>query len=225
MAAREVKRRGVARWLRRKFLTGLIVLLPLVVTVYLLYRIFRWVDGFLEPVVTRYPFLDIPGLGFFSVIVIVFLTGVFGGNFFGRRILRLFEEAFYRIPMVRTLYSAIKQTSEVFFKEERTVFKEVVFVEYPRAGVYVIGLVTSKRVFRGVDGREHMYVTVFLPTAPVPTSGMFLIVPEEQALPSDLSIEDALQMVISGGAVIPVGHGELKVVAAIGQSPGPGGAG
>jgi uncharacterized membrane protein len=111
-----------------------------------------------------------------------------------------------KIPMVRSIYVAIKQVSEVFLKQERTVFKEVVLVEYPRPGVYVIGFVTSTWRFRGADGREHDHVTIFLPTTPNPTSGLFIMVSREEAIPSDLSIEEAMKMVISGGAVVPPGH-------------------
>ena len=85
-------------------------------------------------------------------------------------------------------------------------FKEVVLVEYPRRGIYVIGLVTSSWRFKGADGREQDFITIFLPTTPNPTSGLFLMLPRGEAIPSDLSIEDAMKMVISGGAVVPPGH-------------------
>lgn len=206
MAAGQRKRFGFARWLRRSFFTGLLVLLPLVITVYVFYRFFRWVDGFLKPIVARYPFLDIPGLGVAGVILIIFLAGTLGGNFFGKRIFRWIEEGFEKIPMVRTLYVAIKQTSEAFLKQDRTVFKEVVLVEYPRPGIYTLGLVTSTWRFKVADGEEHDFVTVFLPTTPNPTTGLFVMVPRSEVLPSDLSIEDALKMAISGGAIVPSGH-------------------
>jgi uncharacterized membrane protein len=206
MVAKQVKRWGFLRWLRRSLLTGLLVLLPVVVTVWVLYRFFRWVDGFLKPIAARYPIIDIPGLGFLGVILIILLAGAVGGNFFGRRMFRWIEGGLDRIPMVRTLYNAIKQTSEVFLKQDRTMFKEVVLVQYPRIGVYTLGLVTSTWRFSGVDGREREYVSVFLPTTPNPTTGLFVMVPREEVVPSDLSVEDALKMAISGGAVVPEGH-------------------
>ena len=206
MVAREVKKRGFLRWLRRSFLAGLLVLLPVVVTVWIFYRFFHWVDGFLKPIVARYPIIDIPGLGFLGVILIILLAGAVGGNFFGRRIFRWVEGGLEKVPMVRTLYVAIKQTSEVFLKQDRTVFKEVVLVQYPRLGIYTIGLVTSTWRFKAADGREHDFVTVFLPTTPNPTSGFFVMVPRHEAIQSDLSIEDALKMIISAGAVVPEGH-------------------
>jgi uncharacterized membrane protein len=206
MVAGKIADHVVVRWFKRKFLTGLLVLLPTVLTAYVLYRIFVWVDGFLKPITVRYPFLDIPGIGFVAVIVIILLAGVFGGGFFGRTLFRWVEGGFEKIPMVRSIYVSLKQVSEVFLKQERTVFKEVVLIEYPRRGVYVIGLVTSTWRFRVADGKEQDFITVFLPTTPNPTSGLFLMVPRSEAITSDLSIEDALKMVISGGAVVPPGH-------------------
>jgi len=194
------------RWFKRKFLTGLLVLLPIALTGYVFFRVFRWVDSILKPVTARHPYLDIPGLGFVAVIVIVLLAGVLGGGFFGRTLFRWFEGGLERIPMVRSIYVAIKQVSEVFLKQERTVFKKVVLIQYPRPGIYVIGFVTSTWRFKGAGGAEQDFVTIFLPTTPNPTSGLFMMVPRHEVIDSDLSIEDAMKMIISGGAVVPPGH-------------------
>ena len=194
------------RWFRRSFLTGLLVLLPTVVTAYVLYRIFVWVDGFLKPIIARYPFLDIPGIGFLAVVLIILLAGVLGGNLFGKTLYRWFEGGFEKIPLVRSIYVAIKQISEVFLKQERTVFKKVVLVQYPRPGIYMIGFVTSSWRFTDPSGLEHEFITVFLPTSPNPTTGFLIIIPPHEAIASDLSIEDAFKVVISGGAVVPGSH-------------------
>lgn len=206
MVARKIAEHSAIRWFRRRFLTGLLVLLPTVLTAYVLYRIFKWVDGLLKPIVARYPFLDIPGLGFVAVIVIILLAGVLGGGFFGRTLFKWVEGGFEKIPMVRSIYVSIKQVSEVFLDQERSVFKEVVFVQYPRMGLYTLGLVTSTVRFRGADGVEREYITIFLPTTPNPTSGFFVLVPREETIPSSMSIQDAMTMIISGGAVVPPGR-------------------
>ena len=206
MVTRGMRDHSIVRWLKRRFLTGLLVLMPTVLTVYVLYRIFVWVDGILAPIIVRYPFLDIPGLGFLGVIVVILLAGIVGGGFLGGTLFRWFEGGFEKIPMVRSIYVAIKQVSEVFLNQERSVFKEVVLVQYPRPGVYVIGFVTAVRRFKGADGLEHDFVMIFLPTTPNPTSGFFIMIRREEAIPSDLSVEDAMKMVISGGAVAPPRH-------------------
>jgi uncharacterized membrane protein len=190
-------------WFRRKFLTGLIILLPTVVTIYIFYRIFVSVDNILKPLVLRYPFLDIPGLGVLSVVLIILLTGIFAGNFLGRKIIIWLETVVFRIPLFSRMYIAIKQLSEVFLKQERTVFKRAILVQYPRAGIYVVAFVTSTWRFKDETGEEKSFINVFLPTTPNPTSGLFLMIPEEEAIPFDCTIEDALKLVISGGAVLP----------------------
>ncbi|MBU8922416.1 MAG: DUF502 domain-containing protein [Bacteroidales bacterium] len=190
-------------WLRRKFLTGLVILLPTVLTGWILYKIFVSMDNILRPVVEKYSFLDIPGLGLIAVTILILVAGVFAGNFIGRKILRWTEGFVTRIPLVNRMYTAIKQTSEVFLRHERTVFKEAILIQYPRPGIFVVGFVTSTWVTRIGDGPEKKYINVFMPTTPIPTSGLFLMIPEEEAIPLNVSVEDALKMVISGGAVIP----------------------
>lgn len=206
MAAKTARNKTFVRWFRRSFLTGLLVMLPTVLTVYVLYRIFMWVDGFLKPIIARYPFLDIPGIGFLAVVILVLLAGVLGGNLFGRTLYQWFEGRMGKIPLVRSIYVAIKQISEVFLKQERTVFKKVVLVQYPRPGMYMIGFVTSDWRFTDPSGLQHKFITVFLPTSPNPTTGFLVIIPPHEATASDLSIEDAFKVVISGGAVVPESH-------------------
>lgn len=197
-------------WFRRKFFTGLLILLPTVVTGYVLYRFFVSVDSILlRPLVQRYPFLDIPGLGFLGVILIILLTGVFAGNFIGRGVISWLESLVFRIPLISRIYIAIKQMSEVFFKQERTVFKRAVLIEYPRAGVYAVAFVTSVWRQKDIEGKERTYVNVFLPTTPNPTSGFFLMVPEEETVPFDYTTEQAMKLIISGGAVLP-GEGAVS---------------
>jgi uncharacterized membrane protein len=191
-------------WFRRKFFTGLLILLPTVVTGWVLYRFFVSVDSILlRPLVQRYPFLDIPGLGFLGVVLIILLTGVFAGNFIGRGVISWLESLVLRIPLISRIYIAIKQMSEVFLKQERTVFKRAVLVEYPRPGVYAVAFVTSVWKQKDIKGKERTFLNIFLPTTPNPTSGFFLMVPEEEAVPFDYTTEQAMKLIISGGAVLP----------------------
>jgi uncharacterized membrane protein len=189
-------------WIRKKFFTGLIILLPTLLTGWILYRLFKSVDSILMPIVARYPFLDIPGLGFFAVIIILLLTGIVAGNFIGRRIIHWLEKGIGQIPLVSRLYIAFKQMSEVFLQEKRTAFRRAIIIEYPRKGVYSVGFVTSTWSYRDPEGMDRVFYNVFLPTTPIPTSGLFLMIPEEDAMPMNCSVEEALKMVISGGAII-----------------------
>ncbi len=190
-------------WFRRRFLTGLLILLPTVLTGYVVYRLFISIDNILEPLARKYPILDIPGLGFIGVVLIILIAGVFASNLIGRRIIGSIEELVKRIPLISRMYIAVKQISEVFLQHERTVFKKAVMIEYPRKGIYVVGFVTSRWNIPESKGGERTFVNIFLPTTPNPTSGLFLLVPEHDVIPIDCSPEEALKMIISGGAVLP----------------------
>jgi uncharacterized membrane protein len=203
MAERSRAGRGFLKWFRRKFFTGLLVVLPVVLTAYVLYRIFVWVDGILRPVIARHPYLDIPGLGFLGVIAVILLAGVLGGGILGRTLLRWLEGRLERIPMVRGIYIAIKQISEVFLKEERSVFDRVVIVEYPRPNVYMLGFVTANWRLKIRPGAEEDFLAVFIPTSPNPTSGFLVAIPPRDAYPTDLSVPEAFKVIVSGGAVVP----------------------
>lgn len=160
-------------------------------------------DNILRPVVEKYPILDIPGLGFMTVILLILFAGVFAGNFIGRRIIGWAESIVTRIPLISRMYTAIKQISEVFLRHERSAFREAILLQYPRPGIYVIGFVTSSWETAIGDEEKKTYVNIFLPTTPNPTSGLFLMIPKEEAIPMDCTVEEALKMVISGGAVLP----------------------
>lgn len=189
-------------WFRRNFLTGLLILLPTVITVFAFYRIFIAIDSILKPLVAKYPILDFPGLGFIGVILIILLTGMFGRNLIGRRIIAGFESIGTKIPLFSRIYIAIKQISEVFLRQERTVFREAILVQFPRPGIYSIAFVTSRCRMPTIEGKEKILINIFLPTTPNPTSGFFLMIPESEAIPLECTIEEALKMVISAGAVM-----------------------
>jgi uncharacterized membrane protein len=190
-------------WFRRKFLTGLLILLPILVTGWILYHFFNSIDSIIDPLIERYPFLDFPGIGFVSVILIIFLVGVFGGNLLGRKLLGFLEIIVSRIPLISRMYIAVKQISEVFLRKQKTVFKKAVLVQYPREGTFAIGFVTSTTHFADRKNEEQVFVNVFLPTTPNPTSGFFLLVPVNEVIYLECTVEEALKMVISGGAVKP----------------------
>jgi uncharacterized membrane protein len=214
-------------WIRNKFFTGLIILLPTLLTGWILYRLFKSVDSILMPIVERYPFLDIPGLGFFTVVIILLLTGIFAGNFIGRRIIHWLEKGIGQIPLVSRLYIAFKQMSEVFLQEKRTAFRTAIIIEYPRRGVYSVGFVTSTWSYRDPEGTDRVFYNVFLPTTPIPTSGLFLMIPEEDTIPMNCSVEEALKMVISGGAIatsIPAIDAARRAAEGAGDTAGDGSA-
>jgi uncharacterized membrane protein len=207
-------------WLRNNFGAGILVLAPVLGTIALFSWLFHSITGPCYGwLVSRVQggedtffgqFLQgRTGQFFFRVFVLLFmfglivLVGTLARNFLGRRILQLGENILGRIPIVNRVYIALKQISQAFWGRNKTVFTHVVLLEYPRKGLYTLGFVTSPGRGEVKDKTEEKLINVFLPTTPNPTSGWFVMVPERQAVPLEMKVEDALKMIISGGAVVP----------------------
>jgi uncharacterized membrane protein len=189
--------------LRRYFLTGIVAILPVGVTAWILIKVFLAVDNGVTPWIARWAGFEIPGVGFLVTILFVLLVGVFASNLIGRQIIHLFERPFARLPLVNRIYTAVKQIGDAVLGSQKQLFESVVMFEYPRAGCWAIGFVTSRHdVFLAQHtGRSHSHV--FVPTTPNPTSGFLLFLPDEDLTYLDISVEDGLKLVISGGAVSP----------------------
>jgi uncharacterized membrane protein len=193
----------VLRFLRKHFITGLVFLAPIVITAYIIWKIFVSVDNLITPLRNRYPIIDFPGLGVIAVFVIIVLAGFLAGNLIGRRLSSLIERNLNHIPLIRGIYTTVKEIGQVFFADKRTVFRRVVLVKYPNPHTYAIAFVTNEMetYLNKMTGEE--LVSVFLPTAPNPTSGYLLLLPKRDVMPVAISVEEGLKMVISGGAVFP----------------------
>jgi uncharacterized membrane protein len=193
---------------RRYFLTGILALLPVGITAWVLVKVFTAVDGTVKPWVARWLGYEVPGLGFLVTILFVILVGVFASNIIGRTIIHWFEQSFAKVPLISKIYIAVKQIGEGVIGSRKNLFERVVLFEYPRKGSWAIGFVTS--VHRGPlvqrTGKEFFHV--FVPTTPNPTSGFLLFLPAEDLIELDISVEDGLKLVISGGAVTPDRIGE-----------------
>jgi len=189
-------------WFRRYFLTGILAILPLGITAWVLVKVFLTVDHTVRPWLTRWIGFEIPGLGFVATILFVLLVGVFASNIIGRTVIGRMEMLFARVPLVSRIYVAVKQIGEGVIGN-RNLFERVILFEYPRRGTWAIGFVTSEH--RGtLEGRTGSAVMhVFVPTTPNPTSGFLLFVPAQDIIDLDISVEDGLKLVISGGAVTP----------------------
>jgi len=211
-------------WKKAKsyFITGLLVLTPLVLTIFIIWKLFLAIDGLLRGVIKNM-LLDrfgvpntIYGLGFISVILLILLTGMIARNYFGRKVIKLGEDVMTRIPLINRIYLAIQQIGNAFFSEKREVFKRAVLIEYPRKGIYSIGFFTQDTRGEVQERLDRDVVSVFLPTTPNPTSGFLLFVPKADVTELDMTIEEALKLVISGGAIVP--SSKFKAHAEIRQS-------
>ena len=200
-------------WFRRYFLAGILALAPVTITAWLLLKIFRTVDGWLRPVFTKAFGFEIPGVGFVSTILLVLAVGAFASNVIGRQFLSVLERLFQRVPLASRIYVAVKQIGDSVIGSQKNLFQRVVLFEWPRRGVWSMGFVTSAHTGPFFPGRPHSHV--FLPTTPNPTSGYLLFVPDADLINLDMTVEDGLKLVISGGAVAPTGAGWG------GRTPGP----
>ncbi|KPL18637.1 MAG: hypothetical protein AMJ92_07085 [candidate division Zixibacteria bacterium SM23_81] len=196
--------------LRNIFFTGLLVLTPIVVTIYVFYQLFLKIDGLLGGKLIELTGQRIPGMGFVAVILLILLAGVFARNFIGKKMIQLAEYIVNRIPLINRVYSAVQQLSQAFFSGKRAVFQKAVLIEFPKKGSYCIGFQTSETKGEIQRQTRKELLSVFLPTSPNPTSGYLLFIPKDKVHPLQMTIEEAVKLVISGGAVLPQDRVEFR---------------
>jgi len=194
--------------LRRYLIAGLLVWVPLVVTLVIIRFLVDLLDFtlLLLPPPWRPEALlgfNIPGFGVVVAVVIVLLTGLLAANFAGRKVLDIGESVVHRIPLVRSIYSAVKQVLQTLLHNGGQSFRRVLLVEYPRKGLWTIGFQTGVGVGEVQQRTDRALITVFIPTTPNPTSGFIILVPSEEAIALDMSVEDGLKFVMSLGVVEP----------------------
>jgi uncharacterized membrane protein len=184
---------GLLRNPKRVFVTGLLVVLPLLVTYWLLKLPVQALDNLVSPLIEALVGRRLPGLGVLLMLALIFLVGIFASNIVGARLLRSFEQFLLRIPLVRSIFGPARQLFSAMAKDD-TSEQEVVAVEFPRRGLTMVGFVTR---------RDEHGVTVFLPTTPNPTSGFLVVCAAQEVTPLPMSFDEAMQMIVSGGFVGP----------------------
>ena len=186
---------------KRTFFTGLVVVVPILITAFALYWLFNLLDGFLNPIIPQILGRQIPGLGLLTEIVIIFLVGVVATNVLGSRILNWFQDLLMRAPVVKNIYPTIKQLVEAFHPSSGSSFKKVVLVEYPKMGTFAVGFLTSEVSIKG-DPRNQRLYSVYLPTNNLYLGNVALF-KEEDLIITDFTIEEGLKIVLSGGTAFP----------------------
>ena len=194
-------------YLRRYFVSGLLVLLPIWVTFLLVHFFIQALDNSLSLLPAKWQpdglvGFHIPGLGVIIVFVVIVVTGMLAANIIGRRLVSFWDKIISRIPLVRSIYNAVKQVSETLFSSQGQSFRKVFLVEYPRAGMWTLGFQTGagcEEVVQHLQTSE--LVTLFIPTTPNPTSGYLVMVPRANAFELKMSVEDGLKFVISLGVM------------------------
>jgi len=196
--------------LKKIFFTGLAVVMPIGLTVYIFFFLIDLMDGLLLIIPEAYrpdaflPF-HIPGLGAIFTVIVIFLAGLLMKSYLGNKLVRLGESLLDKIPFVRSIYQAMKQISDSFFMDHKRSFRKVVLLRFPSRDVYSVGFITGVPTseLKAKVGSERNYVSVFMPTAPNPTTGLYMIMPEDELIYTDMTVDEAFTLIISTGIVVP----------------------
>ncbi len=194
--------------MKKYFITGLLIWIPLAITGWVLHLIVSTLDQslLLVPAFLRPENLlgfHIPGVGVILTLLVVLLTGLVAANFLGQRLILIWEGMLARIPVVNAIYRSVKQVSDTLLASNGQAFRKALLIEYPRRDAWTIAFLTGHP---GGDAAKHLpgnYVSVYVPTTPNPTSGFFLMLPAEDAIELDMSVDEALKYIISMGVVAP----------------------
>jgi uncharacterized membrane protein len=195
------------RVFKKYFITGLLIWVPLVITVWVLGVLIATLEGFVPGFLSAESLfgIDIPGFRFLLVILVVLLTGVFAANLLGRTLLDQWEKLLGRIPLVRSIYNSVKQVSDTVLAPDGQAFRQAVLVQYPRQGSWTIAFLTGTPSGEVASRLPSDHVSVYVPTTPNPTSGFFLMMPRAEVIELQMSVDAALRYVVSMGVVAPPG--------------------
>jgi len=196
---------------KKYFITGLLIWIPLVITIWVLLLVVDTLDQTLlllppEWRPEQWLGVRVRGMGVLLTVLIVFVTGVLAANFIGQRLVRIWNDLLHRIPFFSSVYSAVKQVSDTLFSSKGEAFRKAVLVQWPREGTWTIAFLTGAP---GGDVANHLrgdYVSVYVPTTPNPTGGYFVMLPRADVIELDMSVDDALKYVISMGVAVPNGQ-------------------
>jgi uncharacterized membrane protein len=205
--------------IRRYLLTGIFVLLPVTVTVWLLWSIFVFIDGIVGRIIMFMIGRHLPGLGFLITVVVVLLAGLLATNLVGRKLFELWEVILLRIPLANSIYKVTKQIVDSISRHDKQAFREVVLVEFPRRGCWAVGFLVGEAEPELFGQTGEDMVKLFAPSALNPTQGYLLIVPRKDTVPVPISVEDGFKLVVSAGLVAPnqADHNRAAQIAATGR--------
>jgi len=202
--------------LKKYFIAGLLIWIPVVITIWVLRLIVNTLDQSMLLLPERWRpeavfGVHIPGLGALLTLVIVFVTGVLAANFIGERLVRLWNGILKRIPVVNSIYSSVKQVSDTLFSSGGQAFRKALLVQWPREGMWTIAFLTG---IPGGDLVNHLqgdFLSVYVPTTPNPTGGYFVVVARKEVIELDMSVDEALKYIISMGVVAPRPNGKARL--------------
>lgn len=220
-----IRRPGLFARARGNFLAGLVVIAPIGMTIWLIWSVVGWIDGWVLPFVPynyrpeQYVGINLRGVGVVFFLLFTMVIGWMAKGLLGRSLLRFGESIVDRMPVVRSIYNGLKQIAETVFSQRETSFEKACLVEYPRRGIWAIAFISTPakgEIDRGIPVDEEI-MSIFLPTTPNPTSGFLLFLPKSDVVELDMSVEDAAKLVISAGLVYPNKENPAEPAALVAQ--------
>jgi uncharacterized membrane protein len=199
MEERKISPGGWMKKIRGHFVAGLIIVVPVAASVLILIWVFVGIDNILQPIIRAIAGEDIRGVGFGVAIILIYLTGVVTRNFIGKRLEKYGNALMMRVPVFRGLYSGIRHIMQTVAAPDKTSFMQVVLVEFPRKEMWTLGFVTKE--ITSESGEK--FLNILIPTSPTPWSGYFQVLKEKDVVRTDMSVEDAVKMIVSGGMTTP----------------------
>lgn len=193
---------SLSKIFKKYIIAGVLVIVPLIITYVVLRFLLSSIDGLLSPALIKYLGYDIPGLGIVIVILLIIITGILTHGVIGRQLVSLWDRLLGRVPFVRTIYLASKQLLQSITNPQESMFQRVVIVPYPRSGMYTLAFASSEVTLDSVPGNGS-FVAVFVPSTPTPFTGFTYLVKKEEVYPTNISVEDAVKFIVSGGIVTP----------------------
>ena len=195
-------------YIKRNLIAGILVTLPLLLTVYILISLFQFVDSILGKFINTYLMRSlgfyIPGLGLILFLIIIFRVGFLTTHFLGRRLYFILDKGLKRFPLIRHIYPSIKQIVEFLFAHQRQMYKNVVLVEYPRPGVWSVGFITNEGFGEARKKTKQDLLNIFIPSSPGPLTGFFILAPRQEVVFLNIPIDDAIKLIVSGGLLNPI---------------------
>ena len=189
---------SITQSIRSKLFAGLATLLPLYLTYVVIKFLFESLEKMSGPILKQFG-LDIPGLGIILTVVLIYVLGLIVTNFLGKKIFNIGESIVKRVPIVNMIYTTLKQITDTFTKGTTDAFEGVVYIQYPRKGLWTMAFISGESKSKD----DIPYYHLFVPTTPNPTSGFFLMIPQADAIPTGMTVEEGLKTIISGGLLAP----------------------
>ena len=205
--------------MKKIFTTGLLTLLPLAITIYVFYMVFNFLDNLLGDLIKALFNYRVPGIGFAAGLLLILIVGFIASNIIGNRLITFSDKLLQRLPLARSIYTSAKQIIDAFTVQGKNAFQKVVLLEYPRKGLYALGFVTSSSISEIQEKTHAEILSVFIPTTPNPTSGMLILAPRHEVIDLEMTIEEGMKVIISGGLFSPPNNKKVMLLGPPDQDP------